>query len=100
MHPRVIVSPLLMAALAIASPVASWATAEKESSQSHAAASGAAQQSNAKEHSAPRLQNLGKHVFPVSTSNPLAQQYINQGLNLAYGFNHAEARQAFRKVLS
>src|SRR5690348_13095744 len=40
---------------------------------------------------APRLQNLGTHTFPVSTRNKLAQRYINQGLNLAYGFNHAEA---------
>ena len=98
MHPRIFVSPFLMALLAVVSSVASWATAEKESNQSHTAASDVAQQSNAKEHSAPRLQNLGKHVFPVSTSNSLAQQYINQGLNLAYGFNHAEARQAFREA--
>lgn len=98
MHPRIIVSPFLMALLAVASPVASSATAEKESNQSHTAAPDVAQQSNAKEHSAPRLQKLGKHVFPVSTSNSLAQQYINQGLNLAYGFNHAEARQAFREA--
>ncbi|PTR10523.1 tetratricopeptide repeat protein [Nitrosospira sp. Nsp5] len=47
---------------------------------------------------APRLQNLGTHTFPVSTRNKLAQQYINQGLNLAYGFNHAEARRAFREA--
>ena len=46
----------------------------------------------------PRLQNLGTHIFPVSTRNPLAQQYINQGLNLAYAFNHAEARRAFREA--
>ncbi|MGV8711538.1 MAG: hypothetical protein ACWA6R_03215, partial [Nitrosomonas sp.] len=85
MHPRIIVSPFLMALLAFANPVASWATAEKENNQSHTAASDVAQQSNAKEHSAPRLQNLGNHAFPVSTSNPLAQQYINQGLNLAFG---------------
>lgn len=47
---------------------------------------------------APRLQNLGSHTFPVSTRNKLAQQYISQGLNLAYGFNHAEARRAFREA--
>ncbi|PSJ17445.1 tetratricopeptide repeat protein [Nitrosomonas supralitoralis] len=47
---------------------------------------------------APRLLNLGAHTFPVSTRNPLAQQYINQGLNLAYAFNHAEARRAFREA--
>ncbi len=47
---------------------------------------------------APSLQNLGTHAFPVSTRNKLAQQYINQGLNLAYGFNHTEARRAFREA--
>jgi tetratricopeptide (TPR) repeat protein len=47
---------------------------------------------------APRLQNLGTHVFPVSTRNRQAQLFINQGLNLAYAFNHAEARRAFREA--
>lgn len=47
---------------------------------------------------APRLQNLGSHTFPVSTRNRQAQQFINQGLNLAYAFNHAEARRAFREA--
>ena len=98
MYRRIIVSPFLMVLLAVASHAASWARAEKESGQSHAPVSGAAQQFDSKQQSAPRLQNLGKHAFPVSTNNPLAQQYINQGLNLAYGFNHAEARQAFREA--
>jgi len=47
---------------------------------------------------APRLQNLGTHVFPVSTQNADAQRFINQGMNLAYAFNHAEARRAFREA--
>jgi tetratricopeptide (TPR) repeat protein len=47
---------------------------------------------------APRLQNLGPHTFPVSTRNRQAQLFINQGLNLAYAFNHAEARRAFREA--
>jgi tetratricopeptide (TPR) repeat protein len=47
---------------------------------------------------APRLQNLGAHTFPVSTRNRQAQRFINQGLNLAYAFNHAEARRAFREA--
>src|SRR5687768_8385731 len=47
---------------------------------------------------APRLQELGSHTFPVSTRNKQAQLFINQGLNLAYGFNHAEARRAFREA--
>ena len=43
-----------------------------------------------------RLQeNLGNHTYPISTSVPLAQRYFDQGLILAYGFNHAEAAQSF-----
>jgi len=47
---------------------------------------------------APRLQNLGSHTFPVSTASSQAQLFINQGLNLAYGFNHAEGGRAFREA--
>lgn len=44
----------------------------------------------------PLLDNLGTISFPVTTSTVLAQRYFDQGLRLAYGFNHAEARRAFR----
>jgi len=47
---------------------------------------------------APRLQKVGKHVFPVTTQSQQAQLFMNQGLNLAYGFNHAEAGRAFAEA--
>ncbi len=47
---------------------------------------------------APRLQNVGKYVFPASTKNARAQLFINQGVNLSYAFNHAEAGRAFREA--
>ncbi len=47
---------------------------------------------------APRLQNLGAHTFRVSTTHASAQRFVNQGLNLGYAFNHAEARRAFREA--
>ena len=47
---------------------------------------------------APRLQNLGDHKFTVTTSSPRAQLFINQGMMLAYGFNHAEAARSFREA--
>jgi tetratricopeptide (TPR) repeat protein len=47
---------------------------------------------------APRLQNLGVHKFPVSTKVARAQQFMNQGLNLTYGFNHAEAGRAYAEA--
>src|SRR5262245_1828585 len=47
---------------------------------------------------APRLQNLGDHVFPVTTASDLAQRFFNQGIRLSYGFNHAEAGRAFAEA--
>jgi tetratricopeptide (TPR) repeat protein len=47
---------------------------------------------------APRLQNLGSHTFPVTTTAERAQLFVDQGMNLAYGFNHAEAGRAFSEA--
>jgi len=47
---------------------------------------------------APRLQRLGTHTFKVTTKSSRAQLFINQGLNLTYGFNHAEAGRAFAEA--
>ena len=47
---------------------------------------------------APRLQNLGHHKFPVTTESERAQLFMDQGMMLAYGFNHAEAERSFREV--
>jgi len=47
---------------------------------------------------APRLQKLGNHIFPVSTKNQRAQLFMNQGLDLSYAFNHAEAGRAYREA--
>lgn len=69
------------------------ATYEQES-----AVPAATDESLADERQASALLNLGTHTFPVSTQNKLAQQFINQGINLAYGFNHAEAGRAFKEA--
>lgn len=47
---------------------------------------------------APLLEGLGTLSYPISTSQPLAQRYFDQGLRLAFAFNHAEARRAFRQA--
>jgi tetratricopeptide (TPR) repeat protein len=47
---------------------------------------------------APRLQRLGMHTMPVSTARPRAQRFFDQGMRLAYAFNHAEAGRAFREA--
>ncbi|WP_333877574.1 tetratricopeptide repeat protein [Flavobacterium sp.] len=44
---------------------------------------------------APLFEGMDVLHYPVTTSNKEAQQYFNQGLALAYGFNHAEAARSF-----
>ncbi|MGH8729980.1 MAG: tetratricopeptide repeat protein [Burkholderiales bacterium] len=46
----------------------------------------------------PLWDNLGWLKWPITTSDKLAQLYFNQGLSLTYGFNHDEARRAYRKA--
>ena len=43
-------------------------------------------------------ENLGTLRYAVTTSNVDAQRYFDQGLRLAYAFNHNEALRAFRKA--
>ena len=42
------------------------------------------------------FEGLGNHNFPIATKHPLAQRYFNQGLILAYAFNHRESERSFR----
>ena len=44
---------------------------------------------------APYFKNLEGIDFKISTASKEAQQYFNQGMMLAYGFNHAEAARSF-----
>jgi hypothetical protein len=45
---------------------------------------------------APLFKDLGTHQHPVTTRSDKAQQYFNQGLILAFAFNHAEAVRSFQ----
>lgn len=45
---------------------------------------------------APLFDGLGSHSMTITTDEPRAQRYFDQGLMLAYGFNHAEAARSFR----
>jgi tetratricopeptide (TPR) repeat protein len=47
---------------------------------------------------APLLKGIGVLNYPVSTASGEAQRYFNQGLMLAYGFNHAEAARSFAQA--
>lgn len=42
------------------------------------------------------ISGLGTIHHPVSTSNPQAQKFFDQGLNLIYAFNHDEALRSFQ----
>ena len=41
------------------------------------------------------LPGLGHHQHPISTTNPEAQKFFDQGLVLVYGFNREEAIRSF-----
>ena len=44
----------------------------------------------------PLYKDLGTLHFPVTTASAKAQAYFDQGLRLAFAFNHAEALRTFR----
>ena len=44
---------------------------------------------------APLLDGMGVYHQAITTESALAQRYFDQGMVLAYGFNHAEAARAF-----
>jgi tetratricopeptide (TPR) repeat protein len=44
------------------------------------------------------LPGMGNAHHAVSTTNPMAQKYFDEGLSLIYGFNHAEAEKAFARA--
>jgi tetratricopeptide (TPR) repeat protein len=48
---------------------------------------------------APLLLNVGEAHFAITTGEPLAQRFFDQGLRLAYAFDHGEALRAFSEAL-
>ena len=86
---RFIVS-LLAALLALAILAPSSAGAQEVRVQ-HQAGGGAA-------GTAKLLTGLGNHRQTITTRNRLAQRFFDQGLSLAYAFNHAEAARSFREA--
>ncbi|MFN4225324.1 MAG: tetratricopeptide repeat protein [Hyphomonas sp.] len=45
---------------------------------------------------APLFEGMGDFHRTITTSNPDAQTYFNQGMVLSFGFNHAESIRSFR----
>ena len=45
---------------------------------------------------APLFEGMGSYHMPITTADPDAQRYFDQGMVLAFGFNHAESIRSFR----
>jgi tetratricopeptide (TPR) repeat protein len=45
---------------------------------------------------APLFDGMGSHHHPITTSDPDAQRYFDQGLIIDFAFNHAESVRSFR----
>src|SRR6266550_8531312 len=61
---------------------------------------GAAQDHSAHTQATPAtlMRGYGDLQHPVSTNNPQAQQFFDQGLRQIYAFNHDEAAQSFQRA--
>jgi tetratricopeptide (TPR) repeat protein len=46
------------------------------------------------------LPGMGHHHHPITTKNPEAQKFFDQGLILAFAFNHDEAARSFQKAIA
>lgn len=92
-------TPRALSPLMVRLAQATTQTPTKKTEISPAApAAAAAAPAAANEADPPLMEGLGKLHLRVSTSSPEAQRYFDQGLRLAWGFNHDEARRAFRKA--
>lgn len=49
-----------------------------------------------KQAGAPLFKGMGDYKRPITTSSEGARRYFNQGMVLAFGFNHAESIRSFR----
>ena len=47
---------------------------------------------------APIFTGLGVHHHTITTTNPETQRFFDQGVNLLFGFNHAEAIRSFKEA--
>ena len=59
-------------------------------------ADGLAEDELATRAGAPLFDGMGSHRHPITTSDPDAQRYFDQGLIIDFAFNHAESVRSFR----
>src|SRR5438309_2581581 len=91
---------LLLFAAAVATLIAMPLFAQMDHSMGAAPAKKVAASTKKSAAPAPVTLNpaLGPMHHPVTTSNPEAQKFFDQGLNLVYGFNHNEAEKSFQRA--
>src|SRR5687767_10157492 len=53
---------------------------------------------DAEERPATHVPGMSSHHHPVSTANPEAQKFFDQGLRFVYAFNHDEAIRSFKRA--
>lgn len=80
----------IMLALAGVCTLAAACSGEPEST------AGEDQTALAQRAGAPLFDGMGDHHHPVTTSDPYAQRYFDQGLVIDFAFNHAESARSFR----
>lgn len=88
----------LLAAVVFSIPVASQSQEAAAPSHIHYTASPETAKPSPTGALAPRLQSLGNHKINWFTCKAAAHPWLNQGVNLTYSFNHAEAARAFREA--
>jgi tetratricopeptide (TPR) repeat protein len=95
---RVVATLIVLAALLVAVAAHAGRPAQAHGGQpAHEHAPGSTASPNGL---TPLFGNLGTHTHPISTRDPLAQRYFDEGLILTYGFNHAEAIRSFKDALT
>ncbi len=94
---RVSAARVLVLTTLLAVGTASTATAQHDSHDDAKGNAGLADRTAAGAL-APKLHKLGTYSRKVSTASKQAQTYFDQGLILAYAFNHAEAERSFREA--
>jgi tetratricopeptide (TPR) repeat protein len=88
---------LAAAASLIATSAAAQAQPPHDMSKMNMAPMPAVYAGQADKPGAPVFEGLGKHHMAI-TATPEAQRFFDQGVNLVFGFNHAEAIRSFREA--
>ena len=94
MHPRTILALILCSSLVVTA--CKEQTTEPTAQQSEQVSPAQTQAQIVAFAGAPLFEGMGDHQHMITTSNPWAQKYFNQGLTIDFAFNHAESVRSFK----